>query len=258
MTEQAFLQIQPARINRDEYARIAETEGLGYEVLELSVPPALNESGLFEMSLKWYKKSGRVHSVHGNFIDVNPASGDSLFRELSRKRCELSCEVAVQMGAHNVVFHSSCFTFLRGAYLEGWAALCADFYEELADRYDLNIYIENSPDIDPEPIRTLMEIIHDERIGVCLDLGHAHYSQTKIAGWFDALGEHIGYLHLSDNNGIYDDHLPLGEGTIDWQEADRLYRSLNKNIPMTLEVGGPEGLVRSVSFLKSNGYFGIS
>ncbi len=257
MTEQALLQIQPARMNREEYAELAEDEGLDYEVLELSVPPALNESGLFEISAKWYRDSGRVRSLHGNFIDVNPGSGDSLFRELSRKRCIESCEAAVFTGARNVVFHSSCFPFLRGAYLEGWAAFCADLYEELALRYDLNIYIENSPDIDPGPIRTLMDIVHDKRIGVCLDIGHAHYSQTAIAGWFEELGDHIGYLHLSDNNGIYDDHLPLGEGTVDWEEVDSLYRGLHRQMPMTLEVGGPEGIRSSVGYLRSRGLFGL-
>ena len=38
-------------------------------------------------------------SVHGAFIDVNPASGDLRFRELSRKRCRESCEIAAALGA---------------------------------------------------------------------------------------------------------------------------------------------------------------
>ncbi|MCR5773945.1 MAG: sugar phosphate isomerase/epimerase [Lachnospiraceae bacterium] len=254
----SLLQIQPVHTSRDKWGALAESEGLGFEVLELSAPPALNESGLFKTCTEWYKASGRARSLHGVFIDINPASGDSKFRNLSRERCKESCRAALEVGAENIVFHSSCFPFLRGPYLEGWAALSADFYDEIAEEFGLNIFIENSPDIDPDPIKTLFETIKDERIGVCLDLGHANYSHVGIAGWFEELGDKIGYLHLSDNNGTYDDHLTLGKGTIDWEEADRLWRGLGKNTPMTLEVGNIESVKASISFLKEHGYFGVS
>ena len=250
-TEKGLLQIQPARASRDKWEEFASAKGISFEILELSTPPALNESGLFENCVEWYRASGRSRSLHGN-----PGSGDALFRELSRKRCRESCEAAKRTGAENVVFHSSCFPFLRGAYLEGWSALCADFYDELAGEYDLNIFIENSPDIDPEPLKNLMSVIKNKRIGVCLDLGHANYSEVGIAGWFEELGEKIGYLHLSDNMGTYDDHLPLGKGSIDWYEADRLWRGLNRDTPLTLEVGNLDNVMESVDFLESNGFFG--
>lgn len=256
-TDKTLLQIQPVHTSRDLWSRFAEDEGLSYEVLELSVAPALNESGLFEQTREWYRASGRAGSLHGNFIDVNPASGDIRYRELSRARCRDSCETALYVGAENVVFHCSCFPFLRGGYLEWWAALCAEFYEELVEQYDLNIFIENSPDIDPGPIKALMEVISNKRIGVCLDLGHVNYSHTPLAGWFDKLGDRIGYIHLSDNMGTYDDHMTLGTGTVDWAEADRLWRSLGKRTPFTLEVGNLESVKTSVDFLRSGGYFGF-
>ena len=252
-----LLQIQPVHSSRDKWSELAESEGLGFEVLELSMPPALNESGLFDEYVGWYKKSGRALSLHGNFIDVNPGSGDKKFRELSYKRCRESCKAAVDIGAENVVFHSSCFPFLRGPYLEGWASLCIDFYEELCQEFDLNLFIENSPDIDPGPLKTLMEIKKDDRIGVCLDIGHAAYSGTPVKNWFEELSPYIGYLHLSDNRGKYDDHLPLGEGTVDWEEADRMFRSIGKKMPMTLEVGNTDNVRASVRFLRERGLFGI-
>ncbi len=252
-----FLQIQPVRTSREKWEELAESEGLGYEVLELSTPPALNESGLFESCVNWYRESGRATSLHGSFIDVNPASGDGNFRELSVFRCRESCREAVQVGAKNVVFHSSCFPFLRGPYLEGWAALSAELYEELAEDYGLNIYVENSPDIDPGPLKSLMEIIRHDRVGVCLDLGHVNYSHTDMHVWFEELHDRIGYLHLSDNRGTYDDHLALGDGTVDWFEADRLWRELGKDTPMTLEVGSIDNVRKSIGFLRDNGLFGM-
>ena len=249
------LQIQPKFSSGDEWNAYADSMGLNYEVLELSSPPALNESGFFKKCREWYLKSGKVTSIHGCFIDVNPASGDTGFREYSQKRCMESCEAAVYLGAESVVFHGSCFPFLRGVYLEAWAGTCAEFYEKIANEYNINIYIENSFDTDTVPIRELMRRVSDERVSVCLDLGHANYSDDPVEKWFEDLGDKIGYIHLSDNDGQYDDHVNLGDGTVKWAKADELWRGLDREMPVTIEVGSIDGIKASIDFLTENGYF---
>ena len=251
------MQIQPQYSARADWIGLAEREALTFEALEPFTPPYIGNEAWFDNCCKWCQASGRVTSVHGAFIDVNVASGDPPFRALSRRRCRESCALAVRLGTKNVVFHSSCFPFLRGGYLESWADTCAEFYMGLAEQYQTHIYIENSPDLDPQPIRELMRRIADERIGVCLDFGHANYSRVPIRGWFDALGDRIGYLHLSDNNGSFDDHLPLGDGNIDWEEAHTLWKEIGKDIPLTLEVGGIDGVERSLRYLKEHRWFGM-
>ena len=101
-----------------------------HEILELSLPRCLNDRHAAESCLSWYRKSGRVKSVHGAFISVDPSDGDKELTQLSRKRCHESCAQAVSLGAENVVFHSSCAPFLREGYLDYWADSCASFYEE--------------------------------------------------------------------------------------------------------------------------------
>ena len=110
--------------------------------------------------------------------------------------------------------------------------------------------------MDAGPIKHLMQRINDDRIGVCLDIGHANYSNIPVREWFEELGEWIGYMHLSDNHGQYDDHLPLGKGTIDWDEADRLWRGLDRDTFMTIEVSSMVSAGYAVRFLKENNYFG--
>ncbi len=251
------IQVQPRYDFREEWEILADSANLSYEALDFSTQPALNESGLFEEYLEWYRSCGRTKSIHGFFIDVNPASGDPAFRALSQERGRQSCRTAAALGARNVVFHSSCFPFLRGVYLDVWAKRCADHYQELAAQFDLNIFIENSPDIDAGPIRALMDRCEDPRIGVCLDIGHANYSSQKITQWFEQLGDRIGYLHLSDNKGIYDDHLPLGEGTVDWDEVNRLWKALDRDTFITIETNGIVTTGRAVRFLTENHYFGL-
>lgn len=251
------IQLQPQSAELGQWVTLAREEGGSFEVMD---PFFLSGIGNFEKYgdiAQQYREIGLVASVHGAFIDVNPASGDPAFRELSRQRCRESCEIAAALGARNVVFHSSAFPFLRGAYLENWAAGCASFYEELVEQYPVHIYIENAQDLDPTPLRSLMERISSDEIGVCLDIGHSHYSRTPVTQWFDALGPWIGYLHLSDNLGDFDDHLPLGKGSIDWAQVNQLWESLEKKIPITLETGDIVSTKESICFLRRHHYFGL-
>lgn len=246
-----MLQIQPMYNKYSDYEALAESQGLLFEALELSFDNVSEEKS------EWYRTCGKVSSLHGAFIDVNPGSGDGAIRELSERRYDESCRKAIECGAKNVVFHSTCFPFLRGAYLEAWADKCAGFYNRLAEKYSgLDLFVENSADIDPDPIFEMMKRINAKNVKVCLDLGHINYSSAPVEKWFEKLGEKTGYLHLSDNMGIYDDHLPLGCGTVDWKKDFALCSFLPENIPVTLEVGGIDGIKSSLDFLSSNGFCG--
>lgn len=250
-----MFQIQPQFCAGVQWEEIAGKYNLYYEVLEFSAPPFHEAPDDFNRCLDWYKETKKVHSLHGAFIDVNPGSGDPKFRSLSRERCRLSCEIAQKLGAKRVVFHSSAFPFLRGAYLDNWSGVCADFYTELAEDYGLLICIENSIDLDPVAILTILSHVQSDKVCVCLDIGHANYSNVSLQEWFEALGEHIDCMHLSDNLGRYDDHLILGEGNVDWKLADSLWRQLGRDMPFTLETGNISGVEKSLSYLRSHGYF---
>lgn len=250
-----MLQIQPNFNEREAWDALVARENLRYEVLELSVPPALDRAGLAASCREWYRVGKRTVSMHGAYIGVDPASADTAFRALSQRRCRESCATAVMLGAKNVVFHSSCEPYAHGARLDAWAETCAEFYHVLTEQHRLHIYVENSADADPQPLLTLMDRAKDDQLGVCLNVGHANCSRTPIREWFDALGDKIGYLHLSDNDGLHDDHLPLGDGTIDWSSVDAYCSRLGGNVPVTLEVEGLEGVKRSLQYMRMRGLF---
>ena len=72
----------------------------------------------------------------------------------------------------------------------------------------------------PEHILEILRVGHFDRVGVCLDLGHAHLSRPEnnigIDEAFELLKPRIAQLHLHDNHGQHDNHLWPGSGTIDW------------------------------------------
>lgn len=246
----AIFQIQPRYEQLEDYVNFAKQHDMGFEVLELSMNREIDFSHVQALA-----KTALVYSFHGVFIDVNPVSNNPVIRAASRKQIQESCELAKILGAHNIVLHCSCFPFLRDSYMEIWAAESAKYYDELQKRTDLDIFIENSMDVDPDPLKALMDRCDNPKVNVCLDIGHANYSRVGLDMWFDQLGSRIGYIHLSDNAGFFDRHNALGSGSVNWELADSLFRRLEKDIPVTIEVNTLEQAQQSLDFLTRSGYF---
>jgi sugar phosphate isomerase/epimerase len=74
-------------------------------------------------------------------------------------------------------------------------------------------------------------------VGVCLDTGHA-----QLGGELDTathkLSRHLRMLHASDNHGGYDDHLPPGQGGIDWPRFLALLRESGFRGSIMMEIAG--------------------
>lgn len=67
----------------------------------------------------------------------------------------------------------------------------------------------------PEDLKWLLEALKPFNPGFCLDTGHAH-----LGGHLKTLPslfpDQLLMIHAADNLGIHDDHLPPGQGGIDW------------------------------------------
>jgi len=107
---------------------------------------------------------------------------------------------------------------------------------ELAAPYGIQIMVEHVPDRSTsiDDIRTILD--HDQRLGFHLDVGHAYIGGDRLDGLLKAFGGRLAHVHLSDNRGREDDHMPLGAGRIDWQRALRLIKRTGYDATLTLEV----------------------
>lgn len=73
------------------------------------------------------------------------------------------------------------------------------------------------------------------------DIGHAYLADgpedERVAKGFEPLKELIASVHIHDNHGEKDEHLPPYDGAIDWPAALKLLRSAPAtNLPLTLEL----------------------
>jgi sugar phosphate isomerase/epimerase len=62
----------------------------------------------------------------------------------------------------------------------------------------------------------ILGALETTKVGVCLDTGHAHLAGDLRTVAHKLLG-HLWMVHASDNRGSYDDHLPPGDGQINWE-----------------------------------------
>jgi sugar phosphate isomerase/epimerase len=78
----------------------------------------------------------------------------------------------------------------------------------------------------PEELIGMTEGI--EGIGMTFDLGHAN-TMGNVDNFLRQVNK-AHHLHIHDNNGMSDEHLALGEGTIDWPHAGKTIASQYRGV----------------------------
>lgn len=107
---------------------------------------------------------------------------------------------------------------------------------EVAAPLGIQMMCEHPPDtwVGIDDIRTILNA--DQRLGFHLDVGHAFVGGDKLEGLLKAFGSRLAHVHMADNRGRADDHMPLGAGRIDWPRAVRLLQAAGYDGTITLEV----------------------
>lgn len=101
----------------------------------------------------------------------------------------------------------------------------------------VNLLVENllSEATTPEHLMLILELGHLEKVGICLDLGHAHIT-VGIEQAIATLGSRIVSVHAHDNHGMKDEHLWPGDGTIAWPAAIEALKALPTQPAVVLEL----------------------
>lgn len=146
-------------------------------------------------------------------------------------------EVFAALKARHVNVHisSTPVLFSRADCLR-WNGESFAHLAEQAALYDLQVMVEHPPSsyFSLQDIETVLNA--DTRLGFHLDVGHAHVAGFKLEAVLDALGSRLVHVHLSDNRGHHDDHIPLGVGTIDWPQVIATLKQYGYDATITLEV----------------------
>jgi len=81
----------------------------------------------------------------------------------------------------------------------------------------------------------------------CFDAGHFNvFSHEPLRVWLKELGKYLGHLHLHDNFGQRDEHLPVGQGTFPFDDLFQFLRKMKVSPTVTLEAHNPNNLTASL------------
>jgi sugar phosphate isomerase/epimerase len=168
-----------------------------------------------------HKRAISIHAPFGPALDL--ADSDPRRRRAGIDAIVGAATSLHELGGRVVVAHPSDLT-REGLDVEAclahavWSleqvhAACAHLGMVLAVETPLPHLIGGHPD---EFAWLLHRLPPD--VGVCLDTGH-----TALGRWWrrfvDVAGHAVVHVHAHDNRGHADEHLPPGDGTIDWRDV---------------------------------------
>ncbi len=235
----------PVRPTLSEVESIA---GLGFDYVELTMdPPQAHHSTIREQH---EELNALLSKLNVGLICHLPsflctADLTPRLREASNLEVIDCLETAAMLNPLKIVLHPS--------YITGLGALVPDLckryaHESLklatqkASDLGLTICLENMFDkagvmIEPEEFEEVLEKFPSLKL--TLDIGHANISgsgQKRTLNYIRRLGDRIGHVHVSDNFGKADNHLPIGAGRIDFPKIMKALKKTGYDDTITLEI----------------------
>lgn len=191
----------------------------------------------------------RPVSFHAPFADkIDITALDPALREMAVAELLVACEAAAAMGAENLVLHPGPERSGRPPEEEFLTRMrnAAESLNTVANRcckLGVHLLLENMlPHLLFGHINDMLYLlgsIRDCEVGTCLDTGHAYLSR-ELGMVANKLSGHLHLIHVNDNRGDHDDHLPPGEGHIDWPWFMSELKRWNFNGTLILELSSRE------------------
>lgn len=240
----------------DEIHRIADR---GFDFLELAMDPPMahytvleNEGVAVKNALKERALSLICHLP--TFVSIADLT-DSL-RQASLAEMCASLKTAAGLGAAKVVFHPGAIRGMGQFVPDTARRYCLqsmDAINQLATELDLTSCVENMfPGYGAFYEADEYDLLFERypAMQMTLDIGHAHIGDVddrRIKQFAERFAPRINHLHISDNAGTADEHLPPGDGSIDFQWLVQFLKAAGFDATVTFEIftGNPDDLKSS-------------
>lgn len=186
---------------------------------------------------------------HAPFNELFPCAIDPKARALAAERYRQSIRLAKDYGAAKVVIHGGYHPriYYPVWYVEQSILFWRDF---LKKDPGVQIVLENVLEEAPEMLLEIVAGVDDPRLRLCLDVGHVNvYSKVPVHSWLECWAPWLSHFHIHNNDGCWDSHSALSEGTIPMKKILTEAAARCPDASFTLEVPEAEP---SVKWLEEN------
>ncbi len=186
--------------------------------------------------------------LHAPTIDLNPASLNPGIRDETLIQIKETLDLAVDIGAKAITTHAGMIHRMEDRIrniAKEYSVETLTKANQYAEEVGVIFSVENMPSRYAYFCNTAQEHAYFlDQCGCCatVDLGHANTNDDPES--FSRL-KNTYYYHLSDNNGKKDQHLPLGEGTLDLNLINGIKRGI-------IELNNYDDVIKSRNLLLAN------
>lgn len=163
-------------------------------------------------------------SAHCPLSDINIGSLNPRLRDVSVREVINAISSASRMNMSVCTVHPGHFSSIGMLDKQSVIAKTQEslkIVEAASKEYGVKVALENMPNMGammmgrtPEELYPLLEGIE---LGVCFDVGHANTNKA-VDTWLKHKADFLN-VHIHDNLGDYDAHLPIGLGNVDFKKV---------------------------------------
>jgi sugar phosphate isomerase/epimerase len=192
------------------------------------------------------------YTVHSPISDLNLASSNNSIKKASINEIKRSIDFANNIDAKILVVHPGRISFTQRFFQEKGKRISEESMKICGDygkNSGVEVCIENMPNMEGvlyQNVKELNEFLKENDLSMTLDIGHENTVNKKTDRYFES----VKHIHLSDNNGDFDYHYALGEGSIDFKAVFDIYNQNNYNGIYMLEVNDKDSVKKSLDYLK--------
>lgn len=198
---------------------------------------------------------GLTITFHAPFMDLRPGAIDPKIRNVTIKRLMQVFDLVPFFRPRSVVCHPSFdhryYVSTERLWLENNVDTWGHCLERIKET-DTVIALENVYEVEPRHLKFLLDALDPNRTCFCFDTGHFNvFSRVPLEQWMGDMGSRIRQLHLHDNHGMLDEHLPVGQGSFPFRKFFRMLRDMDLKPIITLESHNEKDLWQMLENIKN-------
>ncbi len=228
-------------------------------IIDLGIQPEIGLEGdiLYTFSLEEFsevasklKAASLPCTLHAPFHELSIGALDPFIRKASRNKLRMAFDLIAVFQPQSIVCHLGFEENKHGYKQEKWFSNSLEGWQELlriAEKNKTPLMLENTYETSPLQLKGILQALDSPYAKFCFDVGHTvTFAKNSWSDWLPELEPWLGQLHLHDNTGDRDTHLPVGQGVFDFEGFVAYLKGTGLSPIMTLEPHNEEDVIPSL------------